>query len=271
MKSTWVVAVLVCVVLASGVWAQTTARSLGMGGTGIGVADDAAAWFQNPAGLGALNIPAAEGKTWGNDVAGEYVDWGDTDAWALDWSGWQPNKLMGFGAGVADDEDYATYFGAGFGMNYKQTPFSFGISALFEDPDTGDSNTYFDLGLMYRFAQPEKQPIRVGLVISDITDETDNGPFFDLGVAWPATDKLLIAADATDLTDEVDFQFSAGAEYKFGVNSEWAARIGAMDNGDGHDLTLGLGYKFVNNWRLEAAFVDADPDSTWSIGAGVTF
>jgi len=273
MKSAWIVAVLVCVVLTSGVWAQTTSRSLGMGGTGTGVADDAAAWFQNPAGLGALNVPCQEGKTWANDAVGTFADYGDVNGWALDWSGWQPAKLMGFGAGFADIEDDVQIIGAGFGMNYKQTPFSWGVNIENVNPDDYllDSNTYFNIGLMYRFPQPEKAPLRLGLVIADVTDESDNGPFFDLGVAWPATDKLLIAADVDDLTDEVDVSFSAGAEYLFGMENEWAARLGALDNGDGHDLTLGLGYAFKNNWRVDAAFVDSDPDSTWSVSAGVNW
>ena len=62
MKSAWIVVVAVCVVLTSAAFAQTP-RQMGMGGAAIGVADDAGAWFQNPAGLGALNVACpTEGK-----------------------------------------------------------------------------------------------------------------------------------------------------------------------------------------------------------------
>jgi hypothetical protein len=269
MKSAWIVAVVVCVVLTSGVWAQTTARSLGMGATGVGVADDAAAWFQNPAGLGALNLKVQDEKLWANAVDGTYVDWGDEDGFAIDWSGWQPAKLWGVGAGFASGDDENDY-GAGFGATFKNTPFSWGVNVMVEDPDPGSTNTYFNVGLMYRFVQPEKEPVRLGLLVRDLTDESNNGPFLDLGVAWPATDKLLVAVDFNDVTDEVDTQINAGVEYKFGLTNEWAGRAGMVDNGDGHDLTLGAGYS-VKNWHFDAAWVSSDPDNTWSVSAGVNF
>lgn len=257
-----------CVVLTSAAFAQISPRSMGMGGTGVGVANDGVAWGQNPAGLGALDLKAPEGKTWGNDAIGAYADSGSSDAWSASWSGWQPAEAQGFGAGYADN-DYSKMFGAGFGMALKNSPLSFGVNVYSVDPDMGSSKTYFDLGAMYQFVQPEKAPIRVGLVARDIADEVQTT--FDLGVAWPAAPDWLVAVDILDVTDEFNTAFNAGLEYKFGDLMEWTARIGEVDNGTDNNLTLGAGYAFANNWRVDAGWVDTDGDSTWSVGAGFGF
>lgn len=272
MKSAWVV-VAVCVVLTSAAFAQITPRQMGMGGAGIGVADDAAAWYQNPAGLGALNIACpVEGKEWAADAVGAFMDAGDVDGFILTGSGWKPGDLWGLGAGYADVEDAGSAFGIGYGANWKNSAFSWGANVVFEDPDAGDSDTFFNVGLMYRFMQPEKAPIRLGLLIEDITDESDNGPFFNLGIAWPAAPQWLVAVDVVDVTDETDDgpYFSGGVEYSF-VGTGWKARAGFADTGDDHDLTLGAGYAFGNQWRVDAAWQNADADDIWSIGAGFTW
>lgn len=277
MKHTWAVVLVSCLVVsaafASGSVSVTTARSLGMGEAVIGVADDAAAWYQNPAGLASLNAPVLEGKQWGNDIMATWgqVDMGDTyDGWALDWSGWQPAKNMGVGAGYTD-EDGGKVFGAGFGMGIKDMPLSVGVNVVRNDPDMGDGTTLFNLGALYKFAQPEKAPIKVGLTIEDITDETDNGPFFNVGVLWPATPKLGIAVDITDITDQSDNgpYLNAGAEYVFGTNSEWTARVGCVDDGDSNDLTVGVGYK-APKFRVDVAYADI-ADGMWAVSAATGF
>jgi len=362
MKSAWVV-VLVCVVLTSAAFAQDdfeipsgaisaaadlvgfrpvlsiSPRQLGMGGAGIGVADDGAAWYQNPAALGQLNLCPAEGKKWANDVIGSITDATDS-GFGVTWSGWQPEKRMGFGVGYlnssvsfgasaeeiaelfeniggdADDlgvdfgdgislEREITQFGAGFGMGLKNSPFSFGLSIIRNEDkfsaamgDEGgsldDNNTLINLGFMYTFAQQDKAPIRVGLTVNDLTSERkairfndandndaveldevsieDIGPFFNLGVAWPVTPQWLVAIDVTDITDETDDGpfFSGGVEYSF-IDSPLKLRAGLADTGDGHDLTLGAGYAFGNQWRVDAAWRNADEDDIWSVGAGYTW
>lgn len=316
MKSAWVVA-LVCVVLASGVFAQSlmgpsaivSPRSLGMGGVGIGVADDGAAWFQNPAGLGALNLCPAEGKKMANDIIGNINDTGDS-GFGLTWSGWNPEKKQGFGAGYFKSEISAgiedvfsaslenKQFGVGYGAALKNSPFSWGVSVvrskldasidiLGEDFSGDDSSTMWNLGFMYQFVQPEKAPIRVGLTINDLTSETlaakfdddedeivseEVGPFWNLGVAWPVAPQWLVAVDVTDITGEFEDGpfFSGGVEYCF-ADSPLKARAGLIDTGDGHDLTLGAGYTFGNQWRVDAAWANTDVDNTWSVGAGFNF
>lgn len=266
MKYVWMVAVLVCVVLTSSAFAQlATPRAMGMGNAATAVADDAGAWFQNPAGLAGLNVAAPEGKDWANDVIGAYADYGDT-GFGVTWSGFQPAKGQGFGAGYVDAGD-TKYLGAGFGMNWKDSPLAWGVNVLRNDPDAGSSDTLFNIGLLYKAARTDAAPVRVALVVNDVTDETNNGPWFDLAVAWPATDKLLIALDAIDVTDEFDSTFNFGAEYVCGATNEWALRAGSNDS----DLTLGAGYKFGNNWRADFGWADTAGDSVWTVGAGLNF
>jgi len=287
MKYMWAAVVLSCLVVtgafASSSLTVTTARSLGMGECITAVADDAAAWWQNPAGLASLNVPVAEGKLWGNDIMGTYgqlklqgystaqTSGDDTlSGWALDWSGWQPAKGMGVGAGYTD-QDGGKMFGAGFGMVIKDMPLSVGIGVMREDPDGGDGLTTFDFGAIYKFAQPEKAPIKVGLVVSDLTDETDMGPFVNLGVLWPATPKLGIAVDVSDVTGQYDDGpfFNAGAEYVLGAKSEWVARAGIVDDGSETNLTLGAGYK-AEKFRVDVAWADI-ADGLFQISAATGF
>jgi hypothetical protein len=265
MKYVWMVAVLMCVVLTSSAFAQFTPRQLGMGNTSTAIADDGGAWFQNPAGLGSLNVACQPDKTWANDIIGFGGDSFDSFFGAT-WSGFQPAKRQGFGAGYIDGGN-VKIFGGGFGMDIKNSPFSVGAAVEWFDPDGGDSDTIVNLGGMYRFERADADPVRVGLVISDLFDQSDNGPFFDLGIAWPVNDQLLLAGDIVDLTDEIDAQINFGAEYLFGTEREWALRAGAVDG----DLTLGGGYAFRNNWRIDAAWADTDIDSTWTVGAGLNF
>lgn len=288
MRKVWLAALAMCLI-ASGAWAQgagvSTARSLGMGGAVIGVADDAAAWYQNPAGLAALNVPVQEGKLWGADVAGIYANQdttaGSIDSWGLLGSGWQPDKRMGFGLGFGDVEDYVTIIGGGFGMGIGDTELSAGISIVNQDYDdvilpvqtgySSGSDTLLNLGFLYRLAREDSSPIRLGLLIEDLTDETDIGPWFSAGVAWPANPEWLVALDLRDITDESDNgpYLSGGVEYKPAKLANWAFRAGLYDDGEDHNLTLGAGYAW-ERWRLDAAYGDM-ADGVWSVTASIGF
>jgi len=273
MKSRLVVAVVVLVVLTSGAWAQAlfSPRAAGMGGAGIAVADDGAAWFQNPAGLAALNVPVKEGTEYGNDVIFGFADTDEMSAWGLSWSGWKPSSNMGFGAGFGDVENLGSAFGAGFGVGFKDTPLSAGLNVMALNPDgtVVDESTVLNAGALYRLSLGEgKAPLRVGLTVLDITDEM-GGPVWNAGLAWKATSDLLIAVDFNDLSDEGDqgVLVSGGVEYAFGSAKAWRARAGAMDNGDETDFTVGLGYQ-AKQWRLDAAYLDTE-DGVWTFGVGV--
>lgn len=292
MKYALAVAVLICVAV-TGAWAQggvPTARALGMGTAVIGIADDGAAWSQNPAGLGALNVPVQAGKMWGIDAIGSYGqaddDEGDFDAWSINVSGWLPEKGYGLGVGYADLEDSSSAIGAGFGMKLRNMPLSVGINVM--DVDADDDDYYPDLnpvqvmpgmgdytpvslGFLYEFEQPQSSPIRLGVTVEDLFDDSDMGPMLNAGIAWPATQGLLLAADVRDITDETDDGplFSAGLEYRPAKLAEWAFRAGVMDDGDGHDLTLGAGYAW-DNVRVDAAWADTY-DGTWEVSVGLNF
>jgi hypothetical protein len=239
-----------------------------MGSTGIGVADDAAAWFQNPAGLAALRPQCeTEDELWAAEVTAGYGKVLGENAGVINVSGWQPANLIGAGFGYGDVEDTGRAWGIGFGMNYRQSPFSFGLNFLRDDPAVGDPETSLNLGLMYRFEQPDKDPLRLGLYVRDLTDVYDNGLMWDLGLAWPATNELLIAVDVRDITNEIDTEVNAGAEYWFGPDRDWALRAGVNDNLVGTDFTFGMGYVFSKDVRIDASVVDSDPDTTWNIAA----
>lgn len=276
MKSAWVVAVLVCVVLTSSAFAQITfgltPRAAGMGGASIGVADDVAAWFQNPAGLAALNVPCPDGSEWGHEAGAAYADIMGMDAYGISWSGWKPANNLGVGAGFVDVDGLGRALGAGFGIGSSSMPLSGGLNVININPaGPGSSDTLFNVGLMYRFEQPGRAPVRLGTTVVDVTDETGAGPFWNAGIAWPATPNLLIAMDVIDITDELDTQFSGGVEVAFGNQREWRARGGFMDFiGADPELTLGVGYS-QNRWRLDFAWINAAADDIWSVGAALGF
>jgi len=303
MKSLWIVAVLVCVVLTSGVWAQgvalATPRAAGMGGAAIGVADDAGAWFQNPAGLAALSAPCLNDSEYGNDVVGAFARQAGTggakatNAYEITWSGWKPADNFGFGAGfVGADNTTGSIFGAGVGAGFKSIPLSFGANIAGFNPDSGTGlkdKTILSLGAMYRFSQGEgKAPVRVGLTVNDIGDQLKNsgvgikknGAIWNAGIAWKPTEDLLLAFDVNDLSGRMNHggkywaAVNGGLEYSFGNLKEWRGRVGIMEmantsgNGVGR-FTIGLGY-VASRWRADFAWIDSKPSSTWTVGVGVS-
>jgi len=284
MKSVWVV--LVCVVLASTAFAQIpvgfSPRAVGMGMAGIGVADDASAWFQNPACLAALNVPVQEGETWGHDVSASYASIVDVvDTWRVSWSGWQPEGNVGVGAGylnVNTPGPTLVGLGAGVGKGIGSTPLSLGLNVV-QLQAVGTTRTLLNGGAMFRIGQGDRKPIRIGLTAIDLTDELNAGTFLNAGVAWPIMDNLLLAVDAIDLTEQISaigIHANGGLEYRFGSNDEWAARVGLVDFGiPAIDplITAGLGFS-QGRWRVDGAWMEAPAsglESTWTIGAGMCF
>jgi hypothetical protein len=243
-----------------------------MGGAGIAVADDSIAWQQNPAGLGALGIRCMPGKTWGGDALGAYGKEGDSHMWGLSASAWDPASRMGVGAGYVNNTGGSDY-GIGFGLGLKDCPLSLGVNVIRDDPDFGDSTNTFNAGALYSFGRRGAAPIKLGLLVEDLSNESDFGPFFDLGVSSMVTSDLLVAVDCVDVTNKSDAgpYFDLGAEYALGTNKAWKVRAGLFDTGDGHDLTLGAGYAFANNWRLDAGWKNSDPNSVWSVGVSAGF
>lgn len=311
MKSAWVVAVLVCVVLAGSAWAQLpvafSPRGMAMGGAGVAVADDSSAWFQNPAGLAALNLSCREGKSWANDVSASYISFGGVDSTPFDsfdafrasWSGFMPEKGVGVGAGYANVDDLGTLVGAGVGTKIGNTGLSLGLNITNLDPAFVGvpDETLLNLGAMYLINQgADKAPIRVGVTVNNVTAEDLFGVpwdpvFVNFGVAWPITNDLLIAVDLTDLTEELNdlipimpgMQVNGGIEYRFGSNREWAIRGGIINlpvPTVDTQFSAGVGYSF-GRYHVDAAWVSPiessalppiiDFNPTWSVGAGMSF
>ncbi|MEN6644535.1 MAG: hypothetical protein ABFE08_19030 [Armatimonadia bacterium] len=273
MKLTWAAVMACCLTLATIAGAQTipnTPRAMGMGNAVIGVADDAGAWSQNPAGLGALHVATKDGNSWGHDIV---VGFGEinpgNDDLAINWSGWNPTTTIGLGAGY-NGLGHTETFGAGFGMSYNKTMFSWGVDVMRIKNDS-HSDTALDLGAMYRFIRPGKPSTRLGLKISDIGDSTDAGPQVGLGVSWTAAENLMVAVDVADISGKSAHGpfINAGAEYRLGKTNEWSARGGLFDAGDGHKLTLGVGL-VLPKVRLDLGYMNTD-SSSWMVGAGFDF
>lgn len=312
MKSAWVVAVLVCVVLAGTAYAQLpvafSPRGMAMGGAGIAVADDSSAWFQNPAGLSALNLSCREGNSWANAASASYMSIGGVDGIpAVDsfdglrasWSGFMPEKGVGVGAGYANIDDFGTIVGAGAGVKIGGTGLSLGLNVVNLDPAFVGlpDETLLNLGAMYLIGQgADKAPIRIGVTVNNLTGDDLMGipgidpVFVNAGIAWPITDDLLIAVDVTDVTEELSdlsggflpgMQVNGGLEYRFGSASEWAVRAGILNlpvEQLDMQFTFGVGYNF-GRYHVDAAYVSPievegfpfDFNPTWSVGAGLAF
>ncbi|MBU0606868.1 MAG: hypothetical protein KKI08_03235 [Armatimonadetes bacterium] len=295
MKLRFVAVVLACVLLATGAWAQfavgISPRVTGMGGAGVGVADDAAAWWMNPAGLAKLGVPVPDGAEYGTQALLGYVNQDDHDAYMLTMSGWKPSGGFGYGLGYANlkqpqhsyyyteqmDDYYSLQHVFGMGMGAAlSSNLALGLNLAtytFMDQYYGECSTAqfgeafdvteFGAGLMYRGGD-----FSVGLVADDIFDRSGAGTIWSLGAGWKATDNLLVAVDAYDLSDEWDdgVAVSGGVEYRVpDGNRQWFGRVGMMDAGDDHWLTVGVGMQ-GRSWHVDFALVDSDPDATWSIG-----
>ena len=268
---TWLVAVLVGVMLASVACAQWTPRSLAMGSTAVGVADDGAAWFQNPAGLAALHVKCTEGQPWAADAIAGWGEFEDDNAGGITASGWDAARGFGVGAGYGDINNLGRAYGLGVGASINQTPLSVGLSYV-RNHRFGDNDfNFLNVGLMYRFEQPCKDPLRLGVLVRDVFNDSDEGPFVDLGIAWPVTQNLLFAADVVDLTDQIDLETNVGLEYKFGLTQGLVLRAGLQDTPTDTNLCLGAGWKLNQDWRIDAAWVNADPDNTIAVAAAYSY
>ena len=282
MKYAWVAVLTLCV-MASGAWAQSgllTARSLGMGGASIAIADDAAAWLQNPAGLACLNVPAKEGNRWGSDAMATYLRFDPTaqgtvpapewEASAGTWSAWQPEKTWGIGAGVAYVPNEGTSYGAGIGNNLGQGAWSWGVNFLTSLPQVGASETLTNLGLLYRAPR-----FRLGVVGEDVLGRTQDGPLWNAGFAAPLSRTISLAVDVVDVTGKTldGARFSGGIEWSFLSCRNLVLRGGLIDTSQAsssdHELTVGAGYKF-NRCRVDVGWANIE-DGMWSVSSGFNF
>jgi len=246
---------------------------MGMGTAAVAVADDAAAWFENPAGLGAATgIPVKEGRGWGADLVAGYSNLGGTPAYGATFSGWQPKSRMGIGVGGVDISSGAVQvIGGGFGVGLGSIPVSAGVNVVSIDAGILQQ-TIWNAGLMYCAPMVNRAPLRFGLTATDVTNELGIGTMWNAGIAWPATPDLLFAFDIVDAGQELgSARFNGGAEYSFGSGKMFAVRAGFVELLPGlkEKLTVGLGCR-RGPWRFDAAYINLVP-AIWAAGLGVSF
>ena len=250
------------------------ARYFGMGGTGVAIADDAAAAYWNPAGLvnftglfatgmytGGMNfdrrnnyVSVAYGfENWA--IAGSWINAGTDDLIA---SG-TPN-----GTGTFNFNENALALSAAL----KAGPLNLGASGKMVTQDLGitptgsgeDNVTGFGLDLGAQIAVTHM--VSLGMSIQDLftrvgdqdAGEVDEVPLnLRFGAVVVPIEGLTVAADMEKATDDAKWRLHFGAEYWRHINETFAAgvRLG-NDNGDfAAGVGVGVGpvvfnYAYVN-------------------------
>jgi hypothetical protein len=263
-----------------------SARQLGMGGAGIAVADDAYAWAQNPAGLPNVKSPGNRGS-WGFNLAGglsfssRFQDEDSFNLWNLSVSGVDPTRTWGIGGGWGHEGEEgwgnSTGYGVGIGTRIKSEdhPFNVGVSLFHvEQPRYGyvmpaaatymrlpnETDNMFNVGFMYDIKIPDSHPIRLGLVIQDVTDQIQRS--WNVGASYRAGRHFLIAADLDSVASNNNW--GAGAEYSFA--DDWCLRAGDHDGA----FTYGAGYHHGNIY-VDFGRDQKNDEETNMITAGFTF
>ncbi len=246
-------------VLAEGV-ALVPARQMAMGGVGVAAADDAGAINYNPANLASLDIgPPANGydpyvSAWNWQLAGTAEVGGDLNFWGAHLAGCNPQSNWGVGASFQSisESPSANWWLAGTGARLGGSNFQWGVSVM--DSELFGGETTFNVGLLYTQQLPAGPPLRVGLTVEDVTGEFNVGPFINVGVAYPlrlsGDQRLLLAADLLDATDEAYSMVNVGVEFQPCAN--WAIRGGMIDT---DRATAGLGYD-GGAWQVDVAWQD---------------
>ncbi|MEN6345656.1 MAG: hypothetical protein ABFE16_10120 [Armatimonadia bacterium] len=243
-----------------------TARSVGMGMTGIGTADDAAAWLFNPAGLASMNVkPQA-----GNDVAWQFIGGADYDAdMPLDEDfvhvgAFADNQGFGLGRIKLNDVD-ATIYGGGYGFKLNSN-WSLGASLLHgkvgggvfvkaADADFDQSETLVNAGVMYQWVPSWSagKAAKLSVLCFDTFDTLQT--LWNAGFSTYVGSKLLVDVDCLDLRDKTAASFDKsgrmfnyGAEYQF---NDWLTlRAGSQDG----DFGFGGGFN-IAGWKIDAGHI----------------
>lgn len=257
-------------VAAQNVW-SFEARSLAMGNSVVAVADDSAAWLQNPAGLPYVQARPDSGRAWPLRLSGTTDAGLEVDTVGLNVSSRDRSMEQGWGAGYwhLGSYDLGPYlslsierFGAGYGLALGRE-WSVGLAVADVDmqwdmhppmmpgqtPEAiaaySGHRVIADLGLMYR-GVGEEGTTRFGLVVRDVADQMQ--VTLDVGASFLSNDGLLIAAELRDLTDAVDVAANIGAEWRVPGLPELALNAGLADG----DVTYGGSYDFMP-WTVSLA------------------
>jgi hypothetical protein len=265
--------VLLALVVATAATAQLTPRATGMGGAVIGVADDAGAWADNPAGLSGVAFSGSGGwdgiftAAYGKDRQVDTKDWTATSAVKFN-----PESRWTFGFGYLDVENNFSLGGGGVAYRHDDR-LSLGANIYRWDPDFlgARKETMFDLGLMYSMPLTNRPPLKLGLVVRDAGEKRSRA-MWDFGFSWVVNARWMLAADVIDITNEMGQgpYLDAGAEYCFRNSSDSRFRIGMWDNGNDPDLTLGVGRKF-GSVTVDAAWVGQTGGDYWTVGGTIGF
>ena len=248
-SSCWLVTVAALVVVMVAPASAQTARSLAMGNTGVGVANDSVAWSQNPAGLPYLQPAPITLSPIPSHVSGTIDLGSDVDSLGLNYSARLKGRTAGWGVGYWKMEmgnSETENLGAGYGMTFGQGDMSWGVALGRIETTTGGTQTtqassasndefVADIGVMLKRSLPASD-LKVGLVARDVTDQFQTT--FNVGASLDLPAGVLVAADIVDITDEAETQFNLGAEWKLPLLSAVTLRGGLADG----DVTVGAGY-----------------------------
>lgn len=251
-----------------------TGRSVGMGYTGIGLADQADAWYWNPAGLAYMNVNPvdggdASGLKWQGIAGADFG--GDVDLSSLHLGGLF--GTTGFAVGrVRSNDGNWTDIGIGFGTTIGSPQWSVGGTILASEWGASDtSETELNLGAMYQWhpAIGKGKPAKIGFTAEDVTEAYDTPTIYSAGVSFWVGNRVLIAADAWDLTDETEVAGDDESGMEFNVGAEvlvapWLAlRAGSQDG----NFAFGAGVNY-RGWKIDAGFVTWDNDYPMSDSDG---
>lgn len=247
------------------------ARQLGMGGAFIGLADDADATYWNPAGLAFLEKKEVKGML----ILSDEINYKSNLSYA------QPAgekyavgvNIIGYNKFVDGADDSMQQFliqgsvayrisdKIAVGANIKKHSTRFSISDNTIKTDGG-------IGIDISFLQKINDKTSWGILIQDVNEPTEKVEGQDLikwvrnvrpGIAYHASDKLVLTADVYDLfnASNQDVSFCLGGEYKLN-DGKYTVRGGVYRLGaeDGSLVSVGASAKISDAFTVDAALLD---------------
>lgn len=244
------------------------ARSFGMGNAVVAVADDSAAWLQNPAGLPNLMVREGSRSSWPGRLSATTDLGADADTIGINYSARSSEGGEGWGTGYWELGSYRLgptislsidRIGAGYGSVFKpgwswgvsvtRLDMSWDVSGMVQPAQAqqamaaySGSEIIVDIGLMHDRALPRGQA-RFGFIARDVLDNMQST--FDLGASLRTQEGLLLAGEVRDAGDDVERMLNVGAEWRLPRSPEWTVLAGLADG----DLTYGAGYDF-GRWAV---------------------
>ncbi len=227
--------------------AETTARVLGMGNTMLGVGNDSAAWFNNPALLPDLDADSLV-SPWPNSMSIGAEVGGDFHDLAINFSSRDAAGQRGWGVGFESFGGDMQSFGVGYGQRCNFVDgLNWGIIGVSFDDGASD-DFLFALDLALDVPLPLND-LTVALELWDVTEQFGDMDL-NLGAGLKTSAGLTVGVDVFDITDDGAVNF--GAEYAGPLTNGFIVRAGSNDG----DATFGLGFDmgFV---ELGLSYMDA--------------